>query len=197
MTFRKSKLIDNWRSWLALNIHWKFRNTMLLSPKPLVMSAIAELTPKKKIGRGRKLLSPSVRDNCHSCVKFGSLWQPPTQTFLGGSSRVPSCSCLRGRLSVWGIMLEPKTCFSRQSTQEFDVILTKCEKVGLPVEYCEPWISRTEFVVLVEGKSEPFISCICLCQVPCLVLKTRRVKVKRDPSARFKRCLPTSVSLPD
>ena len=42
--------------------------------------------------------------------------------------------------------------------------------VGLQVKYCEPRISWTKFVVLVEGKSEPFISCICLCQVPCLVL---------------------------
>ena len=33
------------------------------------------------------------------------------------------------------------------------------------IEYCEPTISRTEFVVLVERKSKPFISCIRLCQV--------------------------------
>ena len=31
----------------------------------------------------------------------------------------------------------------------------------------------------------------------CLVLKMRRLKVKRDSSAQFKRCLPASVSLPD
>ena len=36
------------------------------------MSAIAELTLRKKTGRGRKSLSPSVRDNCRLCVKFGS-----------------------------------------------------------------------------------------------------------------------------
>ena len=41
------------------------------------MSAIAELTPKKKSGRARKSLSPSVRDNRRLCgcsfkVKFGS-----------------------------------------------------------------------------------------------------------------------------
>ena len=64
-------------------------------------------------------------------------------------------------------------------------------------EYCGPWISRTEFIVLVEGKWRPFISCIRLCQARCLVLKTRRVKVKRDSSSLFKRCLPTSVSSPD
>ena len=78
-----------------------------------------------------------------------------------------------------------------------------CESVGLPtdrnplwapaIEYYEPRISQTEFVVLLEGKSEPVISCIGLCQAPCLVLKTRGVKVKRDSSARFKRCLPTPV----
>ena len=31
----------------------------------------------------------------------------------------------------------------------------------------------------------------------CLVLKMRRLKVKRDSSAQFKRCLPASVSSPD
>ena len=36
------------------------------------MSAIAELTLTKKTGRGKKSLSPSVRDNCRLCVKFGS-----------------------------------------------------------------------------------------------------------------------------
>ena len=53
------------------------------------MSAIAELTPKKKTGRGRKSLSPAVRDNCRLCVNFGSrgdhigpenLFQPSKQT---------------------------------------------------------------------------------------------------------------------
>ena len=52
------------------------------------MSMIAELTPKKKTGSGRKSLSPSVRDNCRLCVKFGSqgdhvgsenLFQPPSK----------------------------------------------------------------------------------------------------------------------
>ena len=36
------------------------------------MSAIAELTPRKKTNRGKKSLSPSVRDNCRLCVKFDS-----------------------------------------------------------------------------------------------------------------------------
>ena len=38
------------------------------------MSAIAELTSKKKTGRGRKSISLSVRDNGRFglCVKFGS-----------------------------------------------------------------------------------------------------------------------------
>ena len=62
-------------------------------------------------------------------------------------------------------------------------------------------IGRTEFVVLVEGKSEPFIRCINLCQAPCLVLKRRRVKVKRDSSfglsAAFQRRFLQLVSSPD
>ena len=56
-------------------------------------------------------------------------------------------------------------------------------------------IGRTEFVVLEEGKSEPLIRCIRLCQAPCLVLKTRRVKVKRDSSAGLSAGLPTLVSI--
>lgn len=44
-------------------------------------------------------------------------------------------------------------------------------------------VSWTEFVLVVEEKSKPFISYIYLCQMPCLVLIMRRVKVKRDLSA--------------
>ena len=40
------------------------------------------------------------------------------------------------------------------------------------IEYSEPTISRTEFAVLVERKSKPFISSIRLCQAPCLGLKS-------------------------
>ena len=36
------------------------------------MSSIAELTSKKKTGKGRKSLSPSVKENFHLRVKFGS-----------------------------------------------------------------------------------------------------------------------------
>ena len=43
-----------------------------LIAKTHVISAIAELTLRKKIGRGRNSLSPSMRDNCRLCVKFGS-----------------------------------------------------------------------------------------------------------------------------
>ena len=98
-----------------------------------------------------------------------------------------------------GIRLEPRTCLSPQSRQACLMWLSHlkadstCESVGLPKACCELRIhvSWTEFVLLVEEKSKPFISCICLCQAPCLVLIMRRVKVKRDLSARFKRCLPT------
>ena len=53
------------------------------------MSSIAELTLKKKTGKGRKSLSPSVKENFHLRVKFGSkgddtgtqnLFQPSKQT---------------------------------------------------------------------------------------------------------------------
>ena len=53
------------------------------------MSSIAELTSKKKTDKGRKSLSPSVKENFHLRVKFGSkgdhtgtqnLFQPSKQT---------------------------------------------------------------------------------------------------------------------
>ena len=100
MTFLKSKLIDNRPSWPALNFRGKCRNTMLLSPRPVLcrrslnsprkedrqrtsLRSMAVLSPAQA-SRGRKSLSPSVRDNCRLCVKFGSQ----------------------------GIILKPRTCFS-------------------------------------------------------------------------------------
>ena len=83
--------------------------------------------------------------------------------------------------------------FTRSSYRQNGRVSCTCESVGLLIENCKPRISWTEFVVLVGGKSEPFISCIHLCQVPCTALKTRRVKVKRNSSAWFKYYLPTSV----
>ena len=104
-------------------------------------------------------------------------------------------------LVLRGIVLGPRTCFSPPQSRRGRLMWfsRSCtfESVGVPKEYCEPRKSWTEFVVLVEGKSEPLISSIRLCQAPCLVLQTRRVKVKRDSNARFNRCLPTSDSLPD
>ena len=47
----------------------------------------------------------------------------------------------------------------------------------------------------MEGKSEPIISCIdfvCVKHIVYLILKTRRVKVKRDSSAKFK-TLPSRI----
>ena len=116
----------------------------------------------------------SLWDRCGSLWivvdRCGSLWVVP-----GFSNYV--VSGLKAKEVVW--------CDSR-----------KAVRVKL-LPFCEPRISRTEFVVRVEGKSETFITFIRLCQAPCLVLKTRRPKVKRDSSTQFKRCLPTSVSLPD
>ena len=80
------------------------------------MSAITELTPKKKTGRGRNSFSPCVRDNCYLCgcsfkVKFGS------QARQIGTENLFQPSKQKG---------------------SFGVILAKlCESVGLPVKYCE------------------------------------------------------------
>ena len=91
-----------------------------------------------------------------------------------------------GTLFLWvtslvprGVRLVPRTCFSPQSR-----ILRAEDKSDRVCSSCG-------------RKWKPSISCIRLCQAPCLVLKTRRVRVKRDSSARFKRCLTTSVSSPD
>ena len=67
-----------------------------------------------------------------------------------------------------------------------------CESVGLLIAYYKPRTSLTDFVVLVDEKSQPLISCRRFCQAPRLVLKTR----VRDSSAQFKRCLSTSASSP-
>ena len=65
-----------------------------------------------------------------------------------------------------------------------------CVKV-LPIKCCKPRIIR---------KSEPFISCICLYQAPCLLLKTRRVKARRDwargSSTAFQRCFFCLIGFP-
>ena len=53
--------------------------------------------------------------------------------------------------------MEPRTCFSPQSRRVRKAVSVKV----LPIKCCELRIIR---------KSEPFISCICLYQVPCLVL---------------------------
>ena len=97
------------------------------------------------------------------------------------------------------LVIPPLPLIKVAETGLFDVILAK-----LYVWKC--WIARRIMQAQEKSdricsscrrKSEPLISSIRLCQAPCLVLQTRRVKVKRDSSARFKRCLPTSVSLPD
>ena len=94
------------------------------------MSSIAELTSKKKTDKGRKSLSPSVKENFHLRVKFGSKGDHiGTQNLFQPSKQTGSQSC-------------------------------KCESVANKM-FCELRIIR---------KSEPFISCICLYQVPCLVL---------------------------
>ena len=62
MTFRKSKLIDTGLP----------RSREIT--KTCVMSAIAELTLKKKTCRGRKSASPSVKDNFRLCVILTKLY---------------------------------------------------------------------------------------------------------------------------
>ena len=64
MTFRKSKLIHKRPGWPLL------KHDALIT-KTRVMSAITELTPRKKTGRGKKSLPPSV-----VCIWFSSslLW---------------------------------------------------------------------------------------------------------------------------
>ena len=171
MTFRKLKLSDNRPSRPALNFRGKCRNTMLFSPKTRVMSAIAELTPKKKTGRGRKSLSPSVRDNCRLCgcsfkVKFGS----------------------QARHIATENLFQP----SKQKGS-FGVILAKlCESVGLPVKYCE---DKSDRVCSSCGRkirnlhqSFSFVSS---------ALINSDNENSDSSEERFKRCLPTSVSSPD
>ena len=64
-----------------------------------------------------------------------------------------------------------------------------CESDGLPIEYCEPWIGRTEFLAVLWKENQNPSSCVFVCvKGPCLVLKMRRVKLKREIQA-----LPSNV----
>ena len=171
MTFRKLKLSDNRPSRPALNFRGKCRNTMLFSPKTRVMSAIAELTPKKKTGRGRKSLSPSVRDNCRLCgcsfkVKFGS------QARHIGTENLFQPSKQKG---------------------SFGVILAKlCESVGLPVKYCE---DKSDRVCSSCGRKIRNLHQLFSFVSSALINSDNENSDSSEE--RFKRCLPTSVSSPD
>ena len=171
MTFRKLKLSDNRPSRPALNFRGKCRNTMLFSPKTRVMSAIAELTPKEKTGRGRKSLSPSVRDNCRLCgcsfkVKFGS------QALHIGTENLFQPSKQKG---------------------SFGVILAKlCESVGLPVKYCE---DKSDRVCSSCGRKIRNLHQLFSFVSSALINSDNENSDSSEE--RFKRCLPTSVSSPD
>ena len=171
MTFRKLKLSDNRPSRPALNFRGKCRNTMLFSPKTRVMSAIAELTPKKKTGRGRKSLSSSVRDNCRLCgcsfkVKFGS------QARHIGTENLFQPSKQKG---------------------SFGVILAKlCESVGLPVKYCE---DKSDRVCSSCGRKIRNLHQLFSFVLSALINSDNENSDSSEE--RFKRCLPTSVSSPD
>ena len=166
--FRKSKLMDSRPSWPELNFHGKCRNMMLYYlPKPVLCRPSLNSLWKRR---------PAKEEN--HCLL---LWE---------RTREITIICV-SNLVLRRIILDARTCFSPQSRRARLMQFSQscmCECVGLPTEYCELRISQTEFVVLLEGKTEPFISCIHWCQVPCLVLKSRRVKVKRDSSTRFKCC---------
>ena len=107
MTLRKLKLIDNRPSWPALNFRRKCRNTT----KHMLCRTIAELTQKKKTGKGRKQLSPSARDDCRPCgcsvkVKFGS--QAVSQVRHNGTENLFQSSKQKG---LFGVILT-KLCES-------------------------------------------------------------------------------------
>ena len=161
MTFRKLKLSDNRPSRPTLNFRGKCRNTMLCY----------ELTPKKKSGRGRKSLSPSVRDNCRLCgcsfkVKFGS------QARHIGTENLFQPSKQKG---------------------SFGVILAKlCESVGLPVKYCE---DKSDRVCSSCGRKIRNLHQLFSFVSSALINFDNENSDSSEE--RLKRCLPTSVSSPD
>ena len=80
---------------------WPLLKHDALIAKTRVLSAITELTPRKKNGRGKKSLSPSVRDNCRLCMVSSTLlWdrvceyhkstiKPPPLSFQGKKVKKP------------------------------------------------------------------------------------------------------------
>ena len=66
------------------------------------MSAIAELTPQKETGRGRRSLSPSMRVNCRLCVKFGPQGDHTgTESSFQLSKQAGSFDVILAKLYVW------------------------------------------------------------------------------------------------
>ena len=143
---------------------------MLFSPKIRVMSAIAELTPKKKTGRGRKSLSPSVRDNCRLCgcsfkVKFGS----------------------QARHIATENLFQP----SKQKGS-FGVILAKlCESVGLPVKYCE---DKSDRVCSSCGRKIRNLQLFSFVS-SALINSDNENSDSRDSSAAFQRRFPRPIEV--
>jgi len=141
MTFRKSKLIDN-RLSLALNFHGKVETWCSYCQIPCSVGDCWTHS-EKKTSRGRKSLSPSVWDNCCLCVKFGSQ----------------------------GIIFELRTSFSPQSRRAHLMWFSRScmsESDGLPIEYCEPRIGRTEFQAVVTFLicGTIMVTVFTLCSVP-------------------------------
>ena len=137
------------------------------------MSAIAELTLKKETSRGRKSLSPSVRVNYRLGVKFGPQGDHiGTESLFQLSKQSGSFDVFLAKLFVWKFWIANRIL---RAEDRSDWVCSSCRRKIRALHQCY----------------------LYLCQVPCLVVKTRRVKVtKRDSSSRFNRCLPTSVSSP-
>ena len=122
-------------------------------------------------GRGRKSLSPSVRDNCRLCgcsfkVKFGS------QARHIGTENLFQPSKQKG---------------------SFGVILAKlCESVGLPVKYCE---DKSDRVCSSCGRKIRNLHQLFSFVSSALINSDNENSDSSEE--RFKRCLPTSVSSRD
>ena len=97
---------------------------MLLSPNTVFCRWLLNSLRKEDQQRKKIAFSFCVRHNCCLCVKFGSQ----------------------------GIIFELRTCFSPQSRRSRLMWFSRSctsESDGLPIEYCEPRIGRTEFQAVV------------------------------------------------
>ena len=163
MTFRKSKLIDN-RPILALNFRRNVETHCSYCQNPMfcrwLLNSLLEEDQQRM-----KIAFSLGRDNCCLCVKFGSqgFIIIGTENLFQPSKQMGSFDVILVKLYVWKWWIANRVLRAMDRSDR--------------VSSC-----------FVEGKSEPFIMCIRLCQRALFSSENEKSETEeRDSSAAFQR----------